>query len=109
MFTQQARDSEKNVRNGGTVIEGLYRDGSLFCQQTDMCSVLYNVSGLSYGATVFGVDVANVRWDTQLYIGAAVDIAFPEFESQQTTSISDGKVIVKGRLKIHLHRMILVF
>lgn len=30
MFTQQARDSEKNVRNGGTVIEGLYRDGSLF-------------------------------------------------------------------------------
>ena len=89
MFTQQARDSEKNVRNGGTVIEGLYRDGSLFCQQTDMCSVLYNVSGLSYGATVFGVDVANVRWDTQLYIGAAVDIAFPEFESQQTTSISD--------------------
>ena len=75
MFTQQARDSEKNVRNGGTVIEGLYRDGSLFCQQTDMCSVLYNVSGLSYGATVFGVDVANVRWDTQLYIGAAVDIA----------------------------------
>ena len=99
MFTQQARDSEKNVRNGGTVIEGLYRDGSLFCQQTDMCSVLYNVSGLSYGATVFGVDVANVRWDTQLYIGAAVDIAFPEFESQQTTSISDGKVIVKGKIE----------
>ena len=99
MFTQQARDSEKNVRNGGTVIEGLYSDGSLFCQQTDMCSVLYNVSGLSYGATVFGVDVANVRWDTQLYIGAAVDIAFPEFESQQTTSISDGKVIVKGKIE----------
>ena len=99
MFTQQARDSEKNVRNGGIVIEGLYRDGSLFCQQTDMCSVLYNVSGLSYGATVFGVDVANVRWDTQLYIGAAVDIAFPEFESQQTTSISDGKVIVKGKIE----------
>ena len=98
MFTQQARDSEKNVRNGGTVIEGLYRDGSLFCQQTDMCSVLYNVSGLSYGATVFGVDVANVRWDTQLYIGAAVDIAFPEFEARQTTSISDGQVIVKGTI-----------
>ncbi|MCI7523947.1 MAG: InlB B-repeat-containing protein [Roseburia hominis] len=48
---------------------------------------------------MFGVDVANVRWDTQLYIGAAVDIAFPEFESQQTTSISDGKVIVKGTIK----------
>ena len=99
MFTQQTRDSEKNVRNGGTVLAGLYRDGSLFCQQTDMCSVLYNVSGLSYDATVFGVDVSNVRWDTQLYIGAAVDIAFPEFESQQTTSISDGQVIVKGKIE----------
>ena len=88
---------KKNVRNGGTVIEGLYRDGSLFYQQTDMCSVLYNVSGLSYGATVFGVDVANVRWDTQLYIGAAVDIAFPEFESQQTTSISEWERFIRKR------------
>ena len=98
MFTQQTRDSGKVVRDGGNVIAGLYRDGSLFCQQTDMCSVLYNVSGLSYGATVFGVDVANVRWDTQLYIGAAVDIAFPDFSSQQTTTLSDGNVIVSNTI-----------
>lgn len=98
MFTQQTRDSGKVVRDGGSVVEGLYSDGSQFCPQIDMCSALYNVSGLAYGATVFGVDVANVRWDTQLYIGAAVDIAFPDFSSQQTTTLSDGNVIVSGTI-----------
>ncbi len=63
-----------------------------------MCSVLYEVSGLDQGASVFGVDITRVSWNTQLYIGAAVDIAFPGFEARQTTSISDGKVLVKGTI-----------
>ena len=60
--------------------------------------MLYEVSGLDQGASVFGVDITRVSWNTQLYIGAAVDIAFPEFEARQTTSISDGQVIVKGTI-----------
>ena len=47
---------------------------------------------------MFGVDITRVSWNTQLYIGAAVDIAFPGFEARQTTSISDGKVLVKGTI-----------
>ena len=73
-------------------------DQTHFAQGHDMCSVLYEVSGLDQGASVFGVDITRVSWNTQLYIGAAVDIAFLAFEARQTTSISDGKVLVKGTI-----------
>lgn len=94
-YSQNSLGTETQV-GGSTIQEGLYRDGSLFCPETDMGSVLYNINGLGKGDSTFGTKVYNVRWNTQLYIGAAVDIAFPDFESQQTTTIENGKVVVRG-------------
>ena len=65
-----------------------------------MGSVLYNInSGLGCGDSVFGTKIYDVRWNTQLYIGAAIDIAFPDFTSTQTTMLSDGKAIINGTIK----------
>ena len=101
LYTQQQIGAAKNLRSAGDTPRegGFYRGSDYFAQGHDLCSVLYEVSGLEQGASVFGVDITRVSWNTQLYIGAAVDIAFPEFESQQTTSISDGKVSVKGTIE----------
>ena len=101
LYTQQQAGAAKSLRYAGDTPRdgGFYRGSDYFAQGHDMCSVLYEVSGLDQGASVFGVDITRVSWNTQLYIGAAVDIAFPEFEAQQTTSISDGKVIVKGKIE----------
>ena len=101
LYTQQQIGAAKSLRSAGDTPRegGFYRGSDYFAQGHDLCSVLYEVSGLEQGASVFGVDITRVSWNTQLYIGAAVDIAFPEFESQQTTSISDGKVIVKGTIE----------
>ncbi len=85
---------------GGTILEGLYRSGQLFCPERDMGSALYNIdSGLGCENSVFGTKIYDVRWNTQLYIGAAIDIAFPDFESTQTTTLSDGKAIINGTIK----------
>ena len=101
LYTQQQIGAAKSLRSAGDTPRegGFYRGSDYFAQGHDLCSVLYEVSGLEQGASVFGVDITRVSWNTQLYIGAAVDIAFPEFESQQTTSISDGKVIGKGTIE----------
>lgn len=101
LYTQQQIGAAKSLRYAGDTPRegGFYRGSDYFAQGHDLCSVLYEVSGLEQGASVFGVDITRVSWNTQLYIGAAVDIAFPEFESQQTTSISDGKVSVKGTIE----------
>ncbi len=101
LYTQQQIGAAKSLRSAGDTPRegGFYRGSDYFAQGHDLCSVLYEVSGLEQGASVFGVDITRVSWNTQLYIGAAVDIAFPEFESQQTTGISDGKVIVKGTIE----------
>ena len=100
LYTQQQIGAAKSLRYAGDTPRegGFYRGSDYFAQGHDMCSVLYEVSGLDQGASVFGVDITRVSWNTQLYIGAAVDIAFPEFEARQTTSISDGQVIVKGTI-----------
>ena len=101
LYTQQQAGAAKSLRYAGDTPRdgGFYRGSDYFAQGHDMCSVLYEVSGLDQGASVFGVDITRVSWNTQLYIGAAVDIAFPGFEARQTTSISDGKVIVKGKIE----------
>ena len=101
LYTQQQIGAAKSLRYAGDTPRegGFYRGSDYFAQGHDMCSVLYEVSGLDQGASVFGVDITRVSWNTQLYIGAAVDIAFPGFEARQTTSISDGKVIVKGKIE----------
>ena len=101
LYTQQQIGAAKSLRYAGDTPRegGFYRGSDYFAQGHDLCSVLYEVSGLEQGASVFGVDITRVSWNTQLYIGAAVDIAFPEFEAQQTTSISDGQVIVKGTIE----------
>ena len=100
LYTQQQAAAAKSLRYAGDTPRegGFYRGSDYFAQGHDMCSVLYEVSGLDQGASVFGVDITRVSWNTQLYIGAAVDIAFPGFEARQTTSISDGKVLVKGTI-----------
>ena len=100
LYTQQQAGAAKSLRYAGDTPRegGFYRGSDYFAQGHDMCSVLYEVSGLDQGASVFGVDITRVSWNTQLYIGAAVDIAFPGFEARQTTSISDGKVLVKGTI-----------
>lgn len=100
LYTQQQMGAAKSLRSAGDTPRegGFYRGSDYFAQGHDLCSVLYEVSGLDQGASVFGVDITRVSWNTQLYIGAAVDIAFPEFEARQTTSISDGQVIVKGTI-----------
>ena len=100
LYTQQQIGAAKSLRYAGDTPRegGFYRGSDYFAPGHDMCSVLYEVSGLDQGASVFGVDITRVSWNTQLYIGAAVDIAFPGFEARQTTSISDGKVLVKGTI-----------
>lgn len=100
LYTQQQAGAAKSLRYAGDTPRegGFYRGSDYFAQGHDLCSVLYEVSGLDQGASVFGVDITRVSWNTQLYIGAAVDIAFPGFEARQTTSISDGKVLVKGTI-----------
>ena len=100
LYTQQQIGAAKSLRYAGDTPRegGFYRGSDYFAQGYDLCSVLYEVSGLDQGASVFGVDITRVSWNTQLYIGAAVDIAFPGFEARQTTSISDGKVLVKGTI-----------
>ena len=100
LYTQQQAAAAKSLRYAGDTPRegGFYRGSDYFAPGHDMCSVLYEVSGLNQGASVFGVDITRVSWNTQLYIGAAVDIAFPGFEARQTTSISDGKVLVKGTI-----------
>ncbi len=100
LYTQQQAGAAKSLRYAGDTPRegGFYRGSDYFAQGHDLCSVLYEVSGLDQGASVFGVDITRVSWNTRLYIGAAVDIAFPGFEARQTTSISDGKVLVKGTI-----------
>ena len=100
LYTQQQAGAAKSLRYAGDTPRegGFYRGSDYFAQGHNLCSVLYEVSGLDQGASVFGVDITRVSWNTQLYIGAAVDIAFPGFEARQTTSISDGKVLVKGTI-----------
>lgn len=90
----------ETTSSGGEILDGLYRSGQLFCPEQDMGSVLYNInSGLGCGDSVFGTKIYDVRWNTQLYIGAAIDIAFPDFTSTQTTMLSDGKAIINGTIK----------
>ena len=63
-----------------------------------MCSVLYNVQDYHMVRQCLG-------WMLPMSVGIPSFTSgggghcFSEFESQQTTSISDGKVIVKGKIE----------
>lgn len=98
IFTQPYADGAESVYNVGLITDGIWKNGQRIQSGHGSVFSLVNVPTIANSATVFGGRVTGVHWNTCLFIGAAVDIAFPDFSSRQTTTLSDGKVIVKGTI-----------
>lgn len=98
IFTQPYADGAESVYNVGLITDGIWKNGQRIQSGHGSVFSLVDVPTIANSATVFGGRVTRVHWNTCLFIGAAVDIAFPDFSSRQTTTLSDGKVIVKGTI-----------
>ena len=98
IFTQPYADGAESVYNVGLITDGIWKNGQRIQSGHGSVFSLVDVPTIANSATVFGGRVTGVHWNTCLFIGAAVDIAFPDFSSRQTTTLSDGKVIVKGTI-----------
>lgn len=102
LYTQQSVGGDKTVASAGAYPNtGLCRNNVVF--QADKC-VSVNLSDISGGlgnnATVVGAELNNLFWNTQFYVGTAIDIAFPDFIANQTTTVnSSTSVVVTGNIQ----------
>ncbi|MBP3488796.1 MAG: hypothetical protein J6K53_10420 [Roseburia sp.] len=102
LYTQQSVGGGKTVASAGAYPNmGLCRNNVVF--QEDKC-VSVNLSDISGGlgnnATVVGAELNNLFWNTQFYVGTAIDIAFPDFIANQTTTTnSSTSVTVTGNIQ----------
>ena len=84
-----------------TCSPGLYRNGSLVNSRDDgngcIRMDLSDVGSVGNRAERVQLDVSNDDWSTFFFLGAAVDIAYPNFKGIQTTVVnSETSVTVKG-------------
>lgn len=102
LYTQEAVGSAKSVANAGSYPNmGLCRNNNVMISDRCVSVNLCNISGgLENNATVVGAELNNIFWDTQFYVGTAIDIAFPDFIANQTTTTnSSTSVTVKGNIQ----------
>ena len=80
---------------------GLYKNGVKQIGEYGIITDLTNITGgLGNNAPVVGAEVNHIYWNTLLYTGTAIDIAFPDFTSSQKTTVnSSTSVTVTGTIK----------
>ena len=93
------------VVSNSTHSPGLYRNGNLFndrdygngCIRMDLSDINSNMGN---NANRIDLTVQNINYTTSFFLGMAVDIAYPDFEGKQTTTVnSPSSVTVKGEFK----------
>ena len=93
------------VVSNTTPTAGLYRNGNIVnerdrgngCIRMDLSDVSGNMGN---NANRINLTVQNKNWTTSFLLGMAVDIAYPDFEGTQTTTVnSPSSVTVKGEFK----------
>lgn len=102
LYTQEAVGSAKSVANAGSYPNmGLCRNNNVMISDRCVSVNLCNISGgLENNATVVGAELNNIFWDTQFYVGTAIDIAFPDFTANQATTVnSSTSVTIKGNIQ----------
>lgn len=102
LYTQQSAGGMKKIASAGSYPNiGLCRNNNVVSADKCVSVNLSDVSGgLGNGATVVGAQLNNIFWNTQYYIGVAVDIAFPDFVASQTTTVNSSTgVMVQGSIK----------
>lgn len=101
LYTQPSAGGNRTIASAGSYPNmGLCRNNAIF--EDDKC-VSVNLSDISGGlgnnATVIGAELNNIFWNTQFFVGVAMDIAFPDFSSYQTTTVnSSTSVTVSGKI-----------
>ena len=98
-----ADSSGNRIRVAGSTLPGggLYRNGARQIGEYGIITDLTNINGgLGNNATVVGAEINNIYWNTLLYVGTGIDIAFPDFSSSQKTTVnSSTSVTVTGNIK----------
>ena len=93
------------VVSNSTYSPGLYRNGNLFndrdygngCIRMDLSDINSNMGN---NANRIDLTVQNINYTTSFFLGMAVDIAYPDFEGKQTTTVnSPSSVTVTGEFK----------
>lgn len=102
--TLYTADSYGNrTRIAGSTLSGggLYKNGVKQIGEYGIITDLTNITGgLGNNAPVVGAEVNNIYWNTLLYTGTAIDIAFPDFVSSQKTTVNSAtSVTVTGTIK----------
>lgn len=94
-----------NAVSHTTTTAGLYRNGTLIngrdqeagCIRMDLSDI---DSGIGNRAQSIKSYIENRDWTTFFLLGTAVDIAFPDFEANQTTTVNSSTgVMVQGNIK----------
>ncbi len=94
-----------NAVSNTTTRAGLYRNGNLVnsrdnidgCIRMDLSDV---DGGIGNHAKTLKSYIENTGWTTFFLFGTAVDIAFPDFEAYQTTTVNSSTgVMVQGSIK----------
>ena len=101
LYTADSGGNRTRVAGSTLYGGGLYKNGGKQITEYGIIADLRNVSsGLGNNATVVGVEVNNIYWNTLLYVGTGIDIAFPDLRASQTTKVnSSTSVTVTGSIK----------
>ena len=94
-----------NAASNATTTAGVYRNGTLVngrdyaagCIRMDLSDIN---SGIGNRAQNIKSYIENKDWTTFFLLGTAIDIAFPDFEANQTTTVNSSTgVMVQGSIK----------
>lgn len=101
LYTQQSVGGAKTIISSGSYTNaGLCRNNVTFNNDTVSVNLSDISGGLGNNATVVGAELNNIFWNTQHYIGTAIDIAFPDFIANQTTTTNNStSVTVTGNIQ----------
>ena len=101
LYTADSGGNRTRVAGSTLYGGGLYKNGGKQITEYGIIADLRNVSsGLGNNATVVGAEVNNIYWNTLLYVGTGIDIAFPDLRASQTTKVnSSTSVTVTGSIK----------
>ena len=101
LYTADSGGNRTRVAGSTLYGGGLYKNGGKQITEYGIITDLRNISsGLGNNATVVGAEVNNIYWNTLIYVGTGIDIAFPDFTAKQTTTVNSAtNVTVSGSIK----------
>lgn len=100
LYTSDSSGNRTRVAGSTLSGGGLYRNGAKQIGEYGIITDLMSVTGgLSNNAPIVGAEVNNIYWNTLVFTGTAIDIAFPDLRASQITKVNSAtSVTVTGSI-----------